>query len=404
MKASLGWTLLSKEALKRAETQLREDLEGVRDEIGFLGLHQAYADRFFPGTSVLHTRLRYALFVPWLYQRLMERGERRRIEEVLEREELVLVGRLKMSGEDGIIGVRSYPKPTTQPPSMVYWSALGAWRILKRGPGGASPPRAAVHRALAGSRTGYYLHDDDHQLLEESEPIFGTLPSPPNDWSDSRKALDFSLRPSEARFLRGCLLAVHRPDAEGSPPLLARLVEVPLSGSTELWSPKVTNAADSEDRSALRRACQAAALAAVGRAAYAALVEWMQDRVDGVARGNVHRQNLPVVIAEYRDEALALDVDAVRGDAPDGISESILSVLRETQAWLRRSRPSVDELHGVYEDAEFRRKGRRARLAKTIAGREKRAEWIPERHPLATPLHYRWGNVRRLLMDLQAVS
>ena len=59
MKSALGWTLLSREALKRAETQLRDDLQGVRDEVGFLALHQAYADRFFPGTSVLHTRLRY---------------------------------------------------------------------------------------------------------------------------------------------------------------------------------------------------------------------------------------------------------------------------------------------------------------------------------------------------------
>ena len=44
MEAIFGWTLLSRHALRRAETQLREDVEGVRDEIGFLALHQAYAD------------------------------------------------------------------------------------------------------------------------------------------------------------------------------------------------------------------------------------------------------------------------------------------------------------------------------------------------------------------------
>jgi hypothetical protein len=64
MPSSFGWTLLSRDALRRAKTQLRDDTEGVRDEIGFLSLHPAYADRFFPGTSVLHTRLRYVLFVP----------------------------------------------------------------------------------------------------------------------------------------------------------------------------------------------------------------------------------------------------------------------------------------------------------------------------------------------------
>ena len=32
------------------------------------------ADRFFPGTSVLHTRLRYALFVPWLVHKVCREG------------------------------------------------------------------------------------------------------------------------------------------------------------------------------------------------------------------------------------------------------------------------------------------------------------------------------------------
>jgi hypothetical protein len=47
-----------------------EESTGVRDEIGFLTIHQSYADRFFPGTSVLHTRARYAIIVPWLFEDL----------------------------------------------------------------------------------------------------------------------------------------------------------------------------------------------------------------------------------------------------------------------------------------------------------------------------------------------
>jgi hypothetical protein len=70
MEPAFGWTLLSPEATGRAEVQWREDVAGVRDEIGFLLLHQAYADRFFPRTSVQQTRFRYALFVPWIYQKV----------------------------------------------------------------------------------------------------------------------------------------------------------------------------------------------------------------------------------------------------------------------------------------------------------------------------------------------
>ena len=67
---ALGWTYLSREALARAKAQMDEESMGVRDEIGFLTIHQGYADRFFPGTSVLHTRARYAVFVPWLFEDL----------------------------------------------------------------------------------------------------------------------------------------------------------------------------------------------------------------------------------------------------------------------------------------------------------------------------------------------
>ena len=64
MRPALGWAGLSRSALKRAEAQLMAGSEGVRDEVGVLTLHTAYANRFFPGTSVQQTRLRYALFVP----------------------------------------------------------------------------------------------------------------------------------------------------------------------------------------------------------------------------------------------------------------------------------------------------------------------------------------------------
>ncbi|WP_339613429.1 DUF6361 family protein [uncultured Rubinisphaera sp.] len=94
MEPQLGWTLLSRDAMRRVETQLREDLEGVREEIGLLALHQAYADRFFPGTSVLHTRLRYVFFVPWMYEKIARHHPRQHVADVLPEEALALTLRL----------------------------------------------------------------------------------------------------------------------------------------------------------------------------------------------------------------------------------------------------------------------------------------------------------------------
>jgi hypothetical protein len=50
--AEFGWTYLSRKSLRQAEDQLSGDTQGVRDEIGFLLIHQHYADKFFPGDSL----------------------------------------------------------------------------------------------------------------------------------------------------------------------------------------------------------------------------------------------------------------------------------------------------------------------------------------------------------------
>ena len=402
MQSSFGWTLLSKEALRRAETQLRDEVDGVRDEIGFLALHQAYADRFFPGTSVLHTRLRYVLFVPWLYEKAARLPEKQRIAAAIERQELELTRRLKDAGEAGVIGIRSYPNPTAQPPTMTYWSALGAWRILRPTANGAVPSRRTVHRAIARRPVRQQLHDDDKQLLIEEEPLFCSIPDPPPAWSDTTQRLDFRLESSEAAFLRNCFLAVDRPGDTGVPSLLSRLVErgVEMSNRLQLWSGKVRAAADVVDREALVIARQAASLSAIGRAVYAALVEDLRERHDHIPTENVHRKNLNTVVAEHRGEGLALNVDDAAVGAPS-VPSGLLDVLRATQDWLRGGTQDPRTLYEVYERAEARRKGRRARLSKTLAGRERRVEWVAEKHPLAEPLHYRWKNIRQLLTDLQ---
>jgi hypothetical protein len=406
MQSTFGWTLLSRDALRRAETQLRDDVEGVRDEIGFLALHQAYADRFFPGTSVLHSRLRYVLFVPWMYQKIAHQPDRQRISAAVEKQELELTRRLKDSGEGGVIGVRNYPNPTAQPPSMIYWSALGTWRILRPAlPGGVIPTRQSVQRTIAGKTAGQQLHDDDKQLLTEVEPLFASVPAPPNAWKDPAQPLDFQLEKTEERFLRNCFLAVERPGGEGTPSLLARLVEqrVEITDRLSLWSPKVRAAAEQSDRDALVRARQAAALSAIGRGIYAALVEDVREKHDGLSTENVHRANLKSVVEVFESDALALNVDDIPGDSPS-VPLGIQEVLKVTQAWIRGRSRQLAPLFETFERAESRRKGRRARLSKTLAGRERRAEWVPSEHPWAEPLHYRWKNVRQLLLDLQGVK
>ena len=149
MRPTLGWAGLSRSALNRAEAQLAAESDGVRDEVGVLALHTAYANRFFPGTSVQQTRLRYALFVPWQIKMLLRDRERVRpgqARRALEQAELDLARRLPDVDGEGTIGRRTAHtgRLVAIPPSQSYWVALGAWGVLSAGPYGDTPARGAV--------------------------------------------------------------------------------------------------------------------------------------------------------------------------------------------------------------------------------------------------------------------
>src|SRR5215213_2116435 len=133
MKPMLGWTMLSREEMRQVERSLANSDQATRDEIDFLLIHQGFADRFFPGASVLHTRVRYVLFIPWLYQRAAFNRQRgsdldARIRHLL----IELAIRLKRHGGEpqGVIGGDKLGQLTSQPPDRVYWSAMRAWGLL----------------------------------------------------------------------------------------------------------------------------------------------------------------------------------------------------------------------------------------------------------------------------------
>jgi hypothetical protein len=44
-----------------------------RDELGLGAIRDSVADHLFPGTSTIQTRLRYMLFIPWIFQMLEDR-------------------------------------------------------------------------------------------------------------------------------------------------------------------------------------------------------------------------------------------------------------------------------------------------------------------------------------------
>jgi hypothetical protein len=204
----------------------------------------------------------------------------------------------------------------------------------------------------------------------------------------------------ERQFLRDKLLTLTRP-GEDAPSLLSQLVGAGVTfddKSTQLPA-ELGACADDADRLALQVARDAAALTAIGRAVYGALVEQLLTR-DGGPINHTFRERLQSHFELYGEAAAHCDLDAAERLLP-GLPPHVRAVLRETQAYVRSGEPyNYSRLHLYYQASEVRRKSsRRARLIDTPRGAQRRAEWNPARHN-TQPLHYRWRVVRKMLADL----
>lgn len=393
---AFGWTYLSRDALARAKAQMDEESMGVRDEIGFLTIHQGYADRFFPGTSVLHTRARYLLFVPWLFEDLAPAAGSAAQRALRERER-VLAGRLRnQRGQDepdrrGTIGGMKFPKPSAQPPSAVYWNALATWGILRPRPNARAISRTQAHRLLSLAKAA---KDDDGQPLVSYEPPFVTLPKRPPTWADGEISL--RMEKAEAAFLREHLVQV-RPRDRAELSLLARLARLEALPPDDMFDPAVFAVA-TDDRRALTRARQAAYLSGIGRAVYDALVEQIVTDRDGKEPSTRHRDHLDVMVKDYAPVAVELDIAGLEADI-GALPPRLLAAVKAICAWLKQGAGDPSGLYEAFHAAEAR-KGPRARLALSPNGRARRAEWATDQHVLADILHYRWTQVRTLLLDM----
>src|SRR3954463_9262121 len=97
------------------------------DELGIGSVRDAFSNLLFPGTSVLHSRARYLLFVPWVYCEL----ERQHVSSAeiaarARRDEIRLIDALIRGGEgegNGVIGAVARDR-LKQLPSYAYWNGL----------------------------------------------------------------------------------------------------------------------------------------------------------------------------------------------------------------------------------------------------------------------------------------
>lgn len=431
-----GWIEISGKDLQRLQRELEEKGQGVVDEMGVLAIHSGYADYFFPGTSVLHTRPRYVFFVAWNilwlatrqgigpanFDKRKDQAELWVTSKLLDTAAALQSGAIHDLDMEGIIGERVFRtqnRPPVQRIDFIYWTALRAWGIylsdraqdraqLRQWFG-----RAPVVRSGEGSD-----RSEDEAIPVETLAEF-RVPDVPANWQDKlAPGLDFELTSKEATWLQERLMSLK--EVTEGPCLLAKAAELcgespPLISEKHPrpWNDPLVNEAArlSGQTDRLTRARQASRLAHYVRAIYGSLVEWLVETTSAAklkSPSRHYRDSLERLAQSelLRNDALALSLDDLVLDVPR-LRKDLRAVLAHVQEGLQRvaQKQTVESVfineatHELFLRVERRRKGARARLAPTDNGAARRAGYDSKTVSIYD-LDYRWGKIRTLLWDL----
>ena len=230
MASAIAWLDASSAEQRRMRDIIRLFADrDSRDELGLGQVRDALGDILFPGTSTLHSRARYLLFIPWIYQSAAERG---RSSEWVASQERMLINSLKDSSDfAGLLGMVAGKSLKTLP-SSIYWAALGTYGI--RVDSTLTRERALEHRAL---HPPHEEGDQPHRTVWSP-----TLPEPPAGFPQQVPG-GFALTHIEAAWLRERLLSA---DPQS---LLAHLLDHPPDpNSTRPWLDTAALNADGEAR------------------------------------------------------------------------------------------------------------------------------------------------------------
>ncbi|WP_178915486.1 DUF6361 family protein [Natronomonas gomsonensis] len=208
----------------------------TRDELGFGRIRDSFSNLFFPGTSTIQTRVRYFLFIPWIYAEVQQRDPPPdEFPDTIRRYEQRLIRGLLRGGEaEGVIG-REAKEDLSRMPSTIYWGGLRSWDILRFN-GSKSEYHARIRRnKTSGSDVRTLL--ESNSAIQESAWHKG-LPDAPESFPQEAS---FNLRETEANYLHDRIIESH-PDS-----LLARLLRLgePLPNVDFPWeAPQFTDLSD----------------------------------------------------------------------------------------------------------------------------------------------------------------
>ncbi len=187
--------------------QLFSDRDTV-DDLGIGMVRDAISNSLFPGTSVIQTRARYFLFVPWLFRRAEERHPQQLVPKAADMERN-LIEALRAGGDlSGLIGVERGKNVRTLP-SAIFWGGLTRYGIFLA-------PSLTIRQYGRHVARGLAVLDAEDEIGERVPSFWQReIPDPPPEFFRFRTAT-FDLTGDEAEWLCERIISVDRPDQPSS--------------------------------------------------------------------------------------------------------------------------------------------------------------------------------------------
>ncbi len=234
--ATLTWLdhdATDRDRMNRILSLFRE--RDTRDELGIGVIRDLLADELFPGTSTIQTRLRYMLFVPWIYQRLEQKHrDKKTFAEEARRLEVAIVKALIASGDDtaGVFGKRA-GGGLKRLPSSVYWAGLGMWQI-RRFQGSQDQYHTAIENICGLRSTRSRSADSARRRGEgldaiQEDAAITWHPKLPNAPLGFPEETGIHLLRDEAQFIQDQIVTTHPKS------LLAHIILLPLPSVAFPW-------------------------------------------------------------------------------------------------------------------------------------------------------------------------
>ena len=365
-----------------------------RDELGLGGIRDALSDTLFPGTSVLLTRARYLLFVPWLFREGARRGYYGpRLGTWVDGQERRLIGALRKGGDrDGLIGRDAGPAVQILP-SSIYWNSLRRFGILRH---------EGTMTQVVGLRQISRPAADATEFLEASDAVWAPSIPPPPDGFFSLNECDFSLTHDEATWLAERIV-------DAVPDTLLQFLVLrgsrPSAAARYAWDEPEAQAAPGRTRDALDEARRFAVAMHGASLLYNVLLAERADEI-GLTDYDGRRDDFAIRLADWRNEIEASDVTSWELDRLWAlVAEQGRPVSTRTRsfvaAWVdvalgRSGDGLADDQHAraLVENRELHQKGSQARLRNDRLMRQWSGASGSER------LNFRWPFLARLLRDI----